>query len=177
MNCPSSMLPISCFDHVSYYIFDKPHPHATPTHLSLFSQLGQHDDHAHRSLPNHSPEVVDGVQQWPLRGDVRTFLGITLQHAPTHTRFQNCPSTHLRIQVPKGCKNLRQDRQSQIAVSWSLAIGLFIRPFGWLFIQADLILKNYKALESTKPRHKQHSTAAKHKPQQQKVVHIFKMHT
>jgi len=41
------------------------------THLPRLVLVASHDDDMDLALHNHSPEVVDGVRQGPLAGDIR----------------------------------------------------------------------------------------------------------
>lgn len=50
----------------------------TWTYLSSLLQLCQHNDRAASPLPDHSPEVLNGVLQRPLTCHVRVLLPITL---------------------------------------------------------------------------------------------------
>ena len=52
--------------------------HGHVANLLLFHGLAQCDDTFHFMFPDHPPEVVDGVWEWPLSGNVRSFLSIPL---------------------------------------------------------------------------------------------------
>ena len=52
-------------------------------HFILFS-LAQHNNTFQLILPDHLPEIIDSVWEWPLSGNVRSFLSIPLNSANEH---------------------------------------------------------------------------------------------
>ena len=63
------------------------HPHLGPytllqytIYLSFLHELSEHNNDMHLFLPYHPPEVIDGVSQRTLSGNVAAFVGIALIH-------------------------------------------------------------------------------------------------
>lgn len=67
-------------------------PHFYPSSLSLYLasllQLSEHHNRAAPPLPDHPPEVLDGVLQWALTRYVRVLLSVAL-----HTHKYNGQKT------------------------------------------------------------------------------------
>ena len=53
------------------------------THLTILLHSAKHDNGPALVLPDHPPEVVDGVLQWSLCGNVGPMLSVAL-----HTYMQ-----------------------------------------------------------------------------------------